>query len=76
MRTMTITDRSDHDRLIDHGQAFVNLDSGDSYSGYVLITPNWVTIQQTDSKYTLPREAVEFVNWKHVDDSLDNLEPQ
>lgn len=54
---------------IDAGQGYVNLTDDSAHGGVIELYDNWVTVTtQDDRKYTLPRERVDFINWKQVFD--------
>jgi hypothetical protein len=53
-------------------QGYANLDNGQSYAGLLHVYPNWVFVETTDSQYAVPRDDVDFLNFKHVDDDLDD----
>lgn len=48
------------------GEGYANLESGDSYKGRITVTDNWVTVKNSNGRYTIPRRKVDFVNWKEV----------
>lgn len=53
--------------LIHAGQGYVNLTNDDAYGGAIEMYADWVTVTTPDqSKYTLPRRKVDFINWKPV----------
>lgn len=51
---------------IQTGTGYVNLESGDAYSGEIAVFPDWVLIDPGEDGYTIPRRNVDFINWKEV----------
>lgn len=49
------------------GEGYANLESGDAYSGFIIVHDNWVTVLDGDDPvYTIPRRKIDFINWKSV----------
>jgi len=48
------------------GEGYVNLTDDNSYKGNITVTPEWVTVENSNGRYTIPRRKVDFVNWKEV----------
>ena len=48
------------------GQGYANLTDDSSFSGQITVTAEWVTVQNSKGRYTIPRRRIDFINWKEV----------
>lgn len=56
----------EHRAPLETGEGYLNMEDDSSYKGRISVYPNWVTVQNDSSKYTVKRENVDFINWKEV----------
>lgn len=48
------------------GEGYANLTDDSSFSGSITVTQNWVTVENQNGRYTIPRRRIDFINWKEV----------